>query len=178
MIITLIGYRGTGKSTVGRLLAARLGWACIDTDDEVQQLTGRSISDIFQSEGEPSFRRYESQVIQHVARRHKLVVAAGGGAVLDPENRRLLSVAGPIVWLTASVATLQQRLHHDPLSAAQRPALTGDTPAEEISRVLAERLPIYEACADVTIDTEGRTPRELVDQILAALDLAPDGGLS
>src|SRR5690606_11019333 len=103
---------------------------------------------------------------------------AGGGAVLDPENRRLLSVAGPIVWLTASVATLQQRLHHDPLSAAQRPALTGDTAAEEISRVLAERLPIYKACADVTIDTEGRTPRELMCQILAALDLAPDGGLS
>jgi shikimate kinase len=178
LIITLIGFRGTGKSTLGRLLASRLGWASVDTDDEIQRLTGKSISELFHAEGEAAFRRYESQVIQHLARRHKVVVAAGGGAVLDPENRRLLSVAGPIVWLTATPETLLRRLQHDPLTAAQRPPLTGHAPAEEIVRVLTERSPIYQSCADVTIDTDDREPRELVEPILAALDLAPEAGLS
>jgi shikimate kinase len=178
VIITLIGYRATGKSTVGRLLAHRLGWTCVDTDEEVHQLTGRAIRDIFQSEGEAAFRRYESQVIQNLTRRHKLVVAAGGGAVLDPDNRRALSMAGPLVWLTASPDTLRRRLEQDPSTAVLRPSLTSNSVMDEIEQVLTERLPIYRACADVTIDTEGREPRELVEMILAALDLSPDAGLS
>ena len=178
VIISLIGYRATGKSTVAQLMADRLGWGCLDTDAEVQALVGKSVRDIFQQEGEAQFRRYESQVIQQATRRHKLVLALGGGAVLNPENRRALTVAGPIVWLTASPATIRQRLHGDPQTATQRPALTGDSAADEIEQVLQARLPIYQACADVQIDTESRSPRELVDAILSALDLTPETGLS
>jgi shikimate kinase len=177
VIITLVGYRGTGKSTVARLLAHRLGWMCIDTDEEVQQLTGKAICDIFRSEGEAAFRGYESQVIHQLTRRHKVVLAAGGGAVLDPDNRRALSMAGSIVWLTALPETIRRRLRDDAGTAENRPALTGNSVTDEIETVLAERLPIYRACADLSVPTDGREPRELVELIVAALDLAPETGL-
>jgi shikimate kinase len=178
VIISLIGYRATGKSTVGRLLADRLGWTCADTDVHVQNITGRSIREIFQSEGEDAFRRYESQVIQQLVRRHKLVLALGGGAVLSPENRLAIAVAGPVVWLRASPDTIRQRLHADPQTAAQRPALSRGSAGDEVEQILQQRLSIYKSCADLTIDTEAYQPGQIVDQILAALDLSPSAGLS
>jgi shikimate kinase len=178
MIISLIGYRATGKSTVGQLLAQRLGWSCVDTDLEVQQQAGKSIREIFQQEGEPRFRDYEAQVIQRLTRRHKLVLAVGGGAVLREENRLALSMAGPVVWLAASPAIIRQRLQGDPQTASQRPALTAGSAADEIEQVLQARLPVYQAAADITIDTQEQTPGEIVERILAALDLPLAGGLS
>lgn len=185
MIISLIGYRGTGKTTVGHLLAERLGWTCVDTDAQIQQRTGRSIRSIFESEGESTFRDLESAEIAYWARQHRIVLSLGGGAILRAENRQQLAVAGPVVWLTAEPATIRGRLHADPASWAQRPALLDNqqgahpsSPLDEIERVLSERLPHYQSCADLTFATEKHSPAELADAILAALDLRPERGLS
>jgi shikimate kinase len=168
----LIGYRATGKTTVGCLLAERLGWTCVDTDDHIQREVGKSVRQIFEQEGEASFRDYETAAIGSLARGHKLVLTVGGGAVLRAENRRAIATAGPVVWLDASVATIHQRLIADTQTALQRPALTDLSQRDEIERLVGERQPIYAACADVRIDTDGLTPRQVTDAILARLDLS------
>ena len=171
MIISLIGYRGTGKTTVGMLLADRLGWACIDSDRQIQETVGKSIRQIFDEDGEAAFRDWESRVITELTRRHKLVLALGGGAVLRESNRRAIQVAGPVVWLSADARTIQERLQADPETFRQRPSLTGLSPVDEVSRVLAERLPIYQQAADVTIETDAKSPKEIVDVIIERLEL-------
>lgn len=173
MLISLTGYRGTGKTTVGQLLAERLGWRCVDTDAEVEALVGRPIRQIFTDEGEERFRELESQVISQMTRQHKLILALGGGAVLRPENRTALQVAGPVVWLRATPETVFERIADDPLSCDQRPNLTAAGGFDEVKHVLAERLPIYESCSDCAVDTDGRAPRDIVDAILDALDITP-----
>ena len=178
MLISLIGYRGTGKTTVGQLLADRLGWTCIDTDFEVDQQTGVSIKQLFELEGEPGFRDRESKVIRMVTRRFKSVLSLGGGAILREENRQAITVAGPVVWLHASAEELNRRISDDPISNMQRPNLTSDGGLQEIQNVLAERTPIYQACSDCQIDTEGKTPRQITDEIISKLDLTPQDGMS
>src|SRR4051812_41592085 len=104
----LVGYRGTGKSTVGRLVAARLGWAFVDADERLEGVAGRSVSELFAVEGEPAFRDRESVVLAELSQREKAVVATGGGVVLRPANRALLAT-GFVVWLTASPDAIWQR---------------------------------------------------------------------
>lgn len=174
MIVSLIGYRATGKTTVGHLLSERLGWSFVDTDEQIQQDVGKSIRQIFELDGEDVFRQYETQVIRRLVRRHKLVLSLGGGAVLLPENRQLIGGAGPVIWLTAQPATIRARLLDDPQTQFTRPTLTSGSAAEEVERVLAERMPIYEACADRTVAVDTRTPREIVDTIMAELELLPE----
>jgi shikimate kinase len=188
VIVSLIGYRGTGKTTVGMLLAERLGWKCMDTDEQIQERAGCSIRQLFEQQGEAAFRDLESAVIAECVRGHRVVLSLGGGAILRSENRQRLSVAGPVVWLMAEPSVIRQRLQADPRSWTQRPALlaadsgpaSSGSPAaaDEIDRVLAERLPIYESCADVRVATDDKTPTEIVEAILAALDLQPERGLS
>ena len=178
MLISLIGYRGTGKTTVGQLLADRLGWTCIDTDFEVEQQTGVSIKQLFELEGESGFRDRESEVIRVATRRFKSVLSLGGGAILRDQNRQAISVAGPVVWLNASAKELYRRISDDPLSVQQRPNLTSDGGFQEIQTVLAQRIPIYQACSDCQIDTEGKTPRQITDEIISKLDLTPQDGIS
>ena len=191
MIVSLIGYRGTGKTTVGMLLAERLGWRCIDTDEEIQQRAGCSIRQIFERQGETAFRDLESAVIADCVRSHRVVLSLGGGAVLRPENRQRIAVAGPVVWLMADPAVIRQRLNADPLSWAQRPSLlaadadesgrasvTPPSSMDEVERVLSERLPIYDSCADVRVSTDDKAPAAIVDAIVAALDLQTGRGLS
>jgi shikimate kinase len=173
MLISLVGYRGTGKTTIGHLLAERLGWHCIDSDTEIVSLTGQSIQQIFAENGEEKFRDYESDVIRDLVRRHKVVLALGGGAVLRPENQQLVTVAGPVVWLTASPETIHRRISDDPVSTSQRPKLTSSGGIEEIRQLLETRHPVYQACADCTIATDDRAPREIVDEILNTLDILP-----
>lgn len=172
MIISLIGYRATGKTTVGCLLADRLGWTCVDTDEEIQQLAGKSIRQIFAEDGEDRFRDYETRVIQQLTRRHKLVLALGGGAILRAENRHAICLAGPVIWLSAATDTIQRRLAADPHTTAQRPSLTGSSPLDEVERVLQQRIPWYTECADRRIETDQLSPREIVDAILSELGLA------
>src|SRR5262245_31375942 len=124
MNLLLIGYRGTGKSTVAHLLAERLGWRSVDSDERIEELAGCSIADIFASQGEGAFRDLESQVVAELAAGDQTVLSLGGGAVLRPENRATLAAAGPMVWLTASPETLWGRIQADPETAARRPNLT------------------------------------------------------
>jgi shikimate kinase len=169
MIITLIGYRGSGKSTVAPALAARLGWDWIDADVELERRAGRSIRDIFATDGEGEFRRREREVLVDLLRRTRFVLAAGGGAILNPETRRELRQAGPVIWLVASPETLAARLAADPTSATQRPSLTGRNRLDEIKDVLEQREPWYRETATLVVSTENRTMEEIVDEILLQL---------
>ena len=166
--IFLIGYRGTGKTTVARLVAEQLDWQAIDADHEIELRAGKSVAAIFAEDGEAVFRDLEAQVVADLGRRTKIVVAPGGGAVLRPETRDAMRAAGPIVWLTAGIDTITQRLAADAASGSRRPNLTAGGRAE-IEALLAERTPIYRACATFVVDTEGKTPAEVADEIVAIL---------
>ncbi|MEX1095209.1 MAG: shikimate kinase [Planctomycetales bacterium] len=169
MLITLIGYRGSGKSSVAAPLAARLGWEWIDADAEIEARAGMSIRDIFAAEGEAGFRRRERDTMHDLLGRDDLVIAAGGGAVLDQATRFEMQAAGPVIWLRAPVEMLEQRIAADATTAARRPDLTAGGGREEIERLLAEREPLYRAVATGTVDTEGLTVEEIVETVHDAL---------
>jgi len=169
MKLILIGYRGTGKTTVARCLARRLGWSWMDTDDEIERSAGKSIAAIFRDDGEATFRDLESDVLADWADKEQVVLATGGGAVLRERNRRALHHGGTIVWLTASPPTILKRISADRTTAQRRPKLTSAGPEAEVSQTLEARSPIYRDCADLEIDTEGKTPPEIADEVLRQL---------
>ncbi len=169
MTITLIGYRGVGKSTIAPLLASRLGWNWADADALIEQGAGRSIAEIFQQEGEPGFRMREAGVFSELLTQDRLVIAAGGGAILDPQTRKAIRAAGPAIWLTASIDSILARIHADETTAARRPALSGADPRTEIEVQLAKRTPLYAETATQTIDTAGRSPASIVDEMMLTL---------
>jgi shikimate kinase len=164
--VFLIGYRGTGKSTVAQLLAARLGWEAVDADAVLETRAGRSIRHIFLEDGEATFRRLEAAVLKRLCRRQHQVVATGGGVVLRPGNRRRLREAGGVIWLFADAKTLWRRLQADPLTAERRPDLSVGGLAE-IREMLEVREPLYRACANLAVNTTGREPAEVVRGILS-----------
>jgi shikimate kinase len=166
MILTLVGYRATGKTTLARLLADRLGWDWIDADVEIERRAGKSIARIFAEDGEPRFRDIEAEVIADLCRRDRLVLAAGGGAPLRPESRRRMREAGKVVWLMARPETILKRMSADATTTARRPNLTDKDPLEEIVHVLQGREPIYRESAHLAVNTEGKTPAELVEVIM------------
>jgi shikimate kinase len=168
-VIFLIGYRATGKTSVARILAAKLGWQEIDADALLEAQTGRTIRQLFAEEGEPSFRERESRVLAGLCSGHRQVVATGGGVVLNAENRRLLRSSGWVVWLTAAAATIWDRLRKDPASPERRPALTVGG-LEEVQNLLHERQTLYDACADLIVDTTNLTPDQAADVIFAAME--------
>ena len=172
MVITLIGYRGSGKSTVAEALAARLGWDWIDADAAIEEAAGRTIREIFDAEGEAGFRRRERQTLAALLGRDRLVVAAGGGAVLDSQTRSDMKSAGPVVWLQASLPVLAKRIAGDPTTAARRPNLAGGG-TEEIARLLAEREPLYRDCASHSVFTDALTTAEIAERIAIAVGHAP-----
>lgn len=166
MNIVLIGYRGTGKSTVGKAVAARLRRPIISTDKEIVRRAGAAIPDIVAAHGWDYFRDLESAVCQDLAGQDNLVIDTGGGAILRQQNVDVFKRNGRLIWLTASVETIAGRIRGD----SQRPSLTGTKSAvEEIREVLSERIPKYEAAADVTIATDGRSIDELATTILQHL---------
>jgi shikimate kinase len=177
MILTLIGYRATGKSTLAQPLAERLGWSWVDADVELERRAGRTIREIFDTDGEPEFRRLERETLVDLLSQDRLVIAAGGGAVLNPDTRQEFKDAGPVVWLKASVATIEARLYGDETTADRRPNLTSSGGREEIERLLNEREPIYSDTATLTIQTDEPFPGQaeiptidcLVDHVVAAL---------
>jgi shikimate kinase len=175
MIITLVGYRGAGKSSVAPALAARLGIRWVDADAEIERQAGRSIRDIFNRQGEPEFRRIEREVIAELLRGDQLVLAVGGGAVLNAYTRRELQTAGPVIWLQASVDTILARMRTDSTSHQRRPALTSDDPRTEVESLLAEREALYDEVATVVLETDDRAPEEIVDEIIKRLPLPPNG---
>lgn len=166
--IFLVGLRCVGKSTVGRLLAERLGWLHADTDDLVEQFTGRSIAGIFADESEQRFRDLESQALSRCCERDRLVVSTGGGIVLSEGNRELLKNHGWTVWLTASVETLQSRMTADPTTPLRRPALSSQAGLSELVTTAQVRESLYLQVAQFTVSTEGISPAGVVSAILAA----------
>jgi shikimate kinase len=171
-LLLLIGYRGTGKTTVGRLLAARLGWGFVDADDRIEGAAGKSIADLFAAEGEGGFRDRESVTLADLCRLDRHVISTGGGVVLRPANRDRLRRAGFVAWLTADARTIWARLQADPTTVARRPKLTAAGGVEEVRELLADREPLYRETASVRIPTDDLSP----EAVAAAILLAWTGG--
>ncbi|AGY56877.1 shikimate kinase [Gloeobacter kilaueensis] len=163
--VFLVGMMGAGKSTVGRLLAQRLGYQFLDLDELIEQIGGSSISDIFAQQGEAAFRDLESRVLAEVCAYTRLVVATGGGVVTERRNWSYLH-HGLIVWLDAEIETLKSRVAGAP---GVRPLLAGGDTGERLAGLLAQRATFY-AQADVRVPSEA-SPAEVVDLTLAALAL-------
>ena len=169
MFITLIGFRGTGKSTLAPRLASKLNFDWIDADVELENSTGRSIREIFATSGEPEFRRLEREVLVRLLGRDRLVLAAGGGAVLNEATRHDFRQAGPVVWLQASIETIARRILRDGSTAPHRPNLTATGGIDEIRSLVAQREPWYRECSTITVVTEGSSIETLAQRIISKL---------
>ena len=166
----LIGYRCTGKSSVGNLLAAALGRMFVDTDSMVASQKGMSIREIVTSRGWKVFRRFERTVLNQVCGADKQVVATGGGIVLDADNVNLMKGSGKVIWLRASPETVKARMVQDEDSVAVRPALTSTDSISEIEETLAKRTPLYQHAMDFSVDTDNVGLNTVVDFIIENLN--------
>jgi shikimate kinase len=165
--VYLIGPMGSGKTAVGRRLATLLGLSFLDSDAEIEKRTGVDIRFIFEKEGEARFREREREVIADLTARDGIVLATGGGVVLDPSNRERLTTTGTVVYLQASVDTQLERTHR----GRNRPLLLAGDPRETLGQLSAVRQPLYEQIAELTLDTTGRQVRWVagkVKELLAA----------
>jgi shikimate kinase len=162
-VAVLIGPPGAGKSTVGPLLAARLGAEFAETDAIVEKMAGKPVSDIFISDGEPAFRGLERTAVAQALTGQSGVVALGGGAVMDPGTQALLA-GHCVVYLQTGFAAAVRRVGLD----SPRPLLLGN-PRSQMRELLAQRLPVYESLAQVTVITDDRDPQEIAGEIAAAL---------
>lgn len=159
--IFLVGLMGAGKTSVGKLLAKRLGKAFYDCDQEIERATGVKIPVIFEIEGEASFRAREARMLAELAVRQDIVLATGGGAVLSADNRKLLAGNGVVVYLRAVVADLWQRTRHD----RNRPLLKTAEPRAKLELLFAERDPLYRSIADVIVDTGSQSLGSLAHRL-------------
>jgi shikimate kinase len=167
MNIVLIGYRGTGKSVVGELLAAKLNRQVISMDAEIVKKAGMSIPDFVEQKGWAGFRDLETEVARELAERDNIIVDCGGGVIERPENIPALSKSGKIFWLQASVEVIIDRI----ADGTERPALVeGKTFTEEVAEVLDRRTPMYSDAAQHTIDTDAMTPEQVADSIMAIVN--------
>ncbi|VAX39855.1 Shikimate kinase I [hydrothermal vent metagenome] len=170
MTITLIGYRGSGKSSIAPLIATRLGWQWADVDRLIEKKADKTIKDIFEQEGEPAFREIEREVVSELFQKKQMVIATGGGTVLSSQNRDHFIQGGPVIWLKASVEGLFERISKDPISEETRPSLTSKGGGiEEIQEVLQQREPFYKECATIKIETENHTFDSIVKKIMQQL---------
>lgn len=160
--VFLIGPMGAGKTAVGRRLGQELGMQFYDSDLEIQKQTGVDIGFIFEKEGEDGFRQREAAAIDRLTQLPSIVLATGGGAVLDPENMSRLSQRGRVIYLRASIA---QQLRRTRL-VANRPLLDGDSRKETLAKLAQQRESIYEEMADLTINTNGRKVPAVTAQIV------------
>jgi len=164
--VVLVGMMAAGKTSVGRRLAQRRGWEFLDSDRQIEAMTGRTVAEIWRTDGEPRFRRLEAQVLaEALESTTPRVIAAAGGTVLDPENRRLMELHHPVVWLRARPDTLVGRLG----AATHRPLLDED-PAGTLQRLDAARRPYYEEVADVAVDVDDLTAEQVTACVEAALE--------
>jgi shikimate kinase len=167
MNIVLIGYRGTGKTVVGELLAERLGMTYMGMDAQIVKKAGMPIPEIVEKSGWPGFRDMESQVARELAGRDHLIIDTGGGVIERPENIEALQTNARIFWLKASVDTIFSRIQQD----TQRPALiAGKTFTEEVAEVLEQRTPKYKSAAHHEIDTDPLTPEQVAEKIIQLCD--------
>jgi len=170
MNIILIGYRGTGKTTIARIIARKTGFELQNLDAMIVKAAGMNIPEIVAQKGWDQFRDLESQVLQQVADGDDQILDCGGGIILRPENRERLRQAGPVFWLTASVPVIVERIREDD----QRPALTDKSFLEEIQEVLQTRTPLYQECAHHRINTDHQSPEQAAEQILELIGFKDD----
>lgn len=170
MNVILVGFRGSGKSTVGRLLGERLGREFIDCDDFIERRTHLTIREIFERHGESHFRTLESEAIAELAKLDGKVIATGGGAVLKYQNMQVFKRAGGMLFfLQVNPETAFDRILGDPATRSRRPALTEKDPATEIREQIGLRHPYYLKAADIVVPTDGRTLEDVVKEIVSHL---------
>jgi shikimate kinase len=169
MNIILIGYRCTGKTSVGRKISERFQIPFYDTDELVKKHIGRTIREIVEEEGWESFRKEEKAIIRWLSSLTDAVISAGGGAVMDPENREALKGNGLFLWLTADVRTIVERMRNDTAGGEQRPPLSSEGMERETSEILQKRTPIYRQLAHFIIDTSGKQIDAIADEVYSLL---------
>ncbi len=167
--VFLIGPMGAGKSTIGRHLAELLDKSFLDSDHEIEARTGASISLIFEIEGEAGFRRRETSVIDELTQQQDIVLATGGGVVLNEDNRQVLCSRGVVVYLHAPLEALLKRTHKD----RSRPLLQTEDPRHTLEEILKAREPIYRQSADIVMDTAHRSPLTVAREIVKKLEALP-----
>jgi shikimate kinase len=161
--IYLTGYRGTGKTTVGALIARERSLPLVDLDEKIEADQGKTIREIFDEGGEPLFRDFETRALKEAAAAPNSVISLGGGAILREENRRLIKQTGFCIWLDATVESLVSRIQNDESTSQRRPSLTSQGLIAEIAPMLHKRHPMYQDAADARVDTTGKS----IDQVAA-----------
>lgn len=160
--IALIGFMGSGKSSVGRILIEKLGGRLVDTDARIVEKAGTSINDIFEKHGEAYFRNLESEVLKETLESDATVICTGGGIVLRDENRKMLNELSKVVYLKASAKTVYDRVYND----ESRPLLKGKKSVEEIQSMMDSRQELYDDCAMYTVVTDNKSVDKIVAEIL------------
>jgi shikimate kinase len=169
MNIVLIGYRCSGKTSVGKMIADKLGRRFVDTDNLIIEKAGRSINEMVKEKGWQYFREMERDVIKEISAGDNLVIATGGGVVTSDINIDNLKANGIIIWLDADVETVKKRLTRDNSSKENRPSLTGDNPVDEIGEVMEKRRPLYMKACNISIDTDKMNINDVADMIIYKL---------
>jgi len=166
MNIVLVGYRCSGKTTVGEILANELGRDFVDTDIMIEQKAGCSIEMITATDGWDHFRRLEKELIEEISERDNLVIATGGGVVMNRDNVKNLQRNGLVIWLKGDDEVIKERMGKDQKSGKPRPSLTGADPLEEIKELLHIRNPLYQQAGNIMVDTNPLSIREVADHIM------------
>ena len=164
MNVVMIGFMASGKTSVGRRVAKRLGFCFMDMDQFIEQEQGRTISEIFATEGEPYFRVLETGLLRRLTRHDNTVISCGGGVVTTPGNLPLLKQIGAVVFLNADPEDIIRRLEHD----TRRPKVQGGDLRQRVTTLLAQRLPLYEQ-ADVAVQTLGKTPNQVAGEVIGKI---------
>lgn len=179
-MVILLGYRGSGKTTVGRTVAAMLGIDFVDLDEQIVSHAGRSIREIFADAGEPAFRDIESECLKRCLKNHEIVLSLGGGAILRPDNRQaIIGTQSTRVYLQCDPATLVERIQGDAATAASRPALTQlGGGIDEIRMLLAQREAHYRQVSTMEIDVTHLSPEEVAGKIVREVKTLATGARS
>lgn len=164
--ILLIGFMGTGKSTVSAYLKSKLGMKEVDTDKMIEEQEGMSISDIFARKGEDTFRNMETELLKRLKAEHNLIVSCGGGMALRDTNAAIMKEAGTVVWLTAEPETILERVKNDD----SRPLLRGNKNTDFIADLLEKRSSKYKAASDFSVATDKRRPEDICDEIVRKME--------
>ena len=173
MNLFLIGYRCSGKTTIGQSIAKTIDWSFVDSDKVVTKECGKSIKDIIDTEGWEAFRRLERSTLVQICTKDRQVVATGGGVVLDPDNVAAMRTSGTVIWLSASAETIQKRMLADKNTGNFRPALTDKGRMQEIEDMLLKRNPHYDSACDFSIHTDGVPVNEIAQTIIQKLSVGP-----
>lgn len=176
MNLYLVGYRCTGKTSVGRLLAKAMAWTFVDMDHELVTEAGIPIEEMVDSRGWKYFREGEAQLLESLSQATKQVISTGGGIVTVPENIAVMRGSGKVVWLHASPDTIAARMEADRSTAGQRPPLHGNDSVVEIEEVLAERLPLYDEAMHLQVETDELSLEEVTESILRWLESQREAG--